>query len=156
MAGVSPVRSRSRSRLRVDEEDSEWDDKMQQLFDTLREHTEEECEDVIGNTVKLLRSKGIRVVSQLRSCPKEVLTHYLPPSTHGQELVLVHCLLSALAEKDKQVDPTAKAMRLVAREQRAQRKRRNGQNASSSEDEEGGKAVFNCAASLKKYGLVFL
>merc|ERR1711966_572562 len=54
--------------------------------------------------------------------------------------------------EQKKEDPTAKAMNLMVREQKAQRKKRHGEDVSSSEDEGDGKK-FNCVASLKKHGL---
>ena len=49
-------------------------------------------------------------------------------------------------------DITAQAMRMVVKEQRAQRRKRQGKQAPSSDDEDD-KSGFDCTASLKKYGL---
>jgi len=130
----------------------DWDEDSQNMFDLFKNHEIDEDDYVIGDTIRVLKENGIRKRMQLENCPLEVLNHYLPPTTHGRNLILVHCLLSKLKKESAKEDPTAQAMRLMAKEQRAQRKKRQGGVASSSEDEDD-KTAFDCTASLKKYGL---
>ena len=83
-------------------------------------------ESSCGETVSTLFSNGIKTVSHLKNCPAEVLHSYMAPDAFGAELILINCSLAALREEVQQSDPTAMAMRKLAHEQRAQRKRRQG------------------------------
>ena len=148
----SPHSQRERGGMHAEESNDDWDENSQTMFDLFKRHDIDEDDEVIGATVQLLNESGVKKQTQLENCPLEVLNHYLPPATHGRNLILVHCLLSKLEEERKKEDPTAQAMRLMAKEQRAQRKKRSGGLASSSEDEDD-KMAFDCTASLKKYGL---
>ena len=122
---MSRSQSRSRSPAREVGAD-DWNQDMQEMFTFFQEYGVEEDEDIISDTIKILNAKGVRFKDQLQNCPHEVLTHYLPPESHGRHLVVVHCLLAKIKAAESKHDITAQAMRMMVKEQRAQRKKRQG------------------------------
>ena len=69
-------RSRSRSPAAfVAARDGDWDDDMQDMFDTFKAYEVNETDDMIGETVRILNEKGVKFKNQIEHCPPEVLSH---------------------------------------------------------------------------------
>ena len=126
-------RSRSRSRNGSNNENSEgltgWNDQKNTLFHELAEHFPEESDDLISETVQRLANNGCDSTYKIRNCPPEVFNVYLPPTSHGRHLILVHCLKNKLCDDDKGRDPMVQATKAWAREAKAQRQNRTGREA---------------------------
>ena len=121
------------------------------MFNEVIELFPREKEEVIAATVYQLVQQGCDSMYKLRNCPSEVLGIYFPPSSHSQNLLLVHCMKSKLQEAGKNNDPMMQATKAWAKEARAQRNKREGRDVESSEDE--GSQPFRLNDCLAKYNL---
>ena len=151
------ARSRSRGRDRslshgsTREHDAcGWNEDKQTLYDAMMSKVPNADTDVVCQTIDVLHDKGVTTEDQFKNIPHEVLIVFLPPQTHGKNLIFVNQVMVKYREEEKSKDPLTMAANSWAREAKNERKRKEGRDVDSSDDEAKPFILVDC---LKKYGL---